>query len=158
MNTEIRRVSDADVEPLTRLWHAGWVEAHAAHVPADFLRLRSFASFEERLRAFGDTARTAGDPGQPLGLCVVDGDELDQLYVAPKARGGGLAARLLTDGEARIKADGFDEARLLCLPENERAARFYTRHGWISRGVSDEFLETSDGPYLLPALVFTKAM
>lgn len=151
-----RAARPQDLAPLTELWNSGWHVAHAAHVPADFAALRTPASFRARLEAFGDALRCAGPVGAPLGFCVAHGDHIDQLYTAAAARGTGLAQALIADGEARLAAAGIRTALLDCLPENSRAARFYTRCGWSPRGVETVELDTSRGPYRLPCLVFTK--
>jgi GNAT superfamily N-acetyltransferase len=57
-----------------------------------------------------------------LGFCIVDHDELDQLFVAREARGGGVAAALIDDAEARIAAGGARVAWLACAISNLRAA------------------------------------
>lgn len=154
MTFEIRPVAPEDHAALVELWHEGWHEAHAAHVPAELVRRRPRASFEKRLREFGDAARTSGPLGRPSGFCVIDGAEIDQLYVGPAARGTGLAALLLNDGLARIAATGCSEAFLYCEPKNDRAARFYGRMGWKNTGERVVPLFTDDGPIEHSVIVF----
>ncbi len=154
MILKIRPVAADDHDALVDLWHKGWHEAHAAHVPAELVRRRTRASFEKRLREFGDAARTAGPLGHPLGLCVVEGAEIDQLYVGSAARGTGLAELLLNDGLARIAATGCSEAFLYCEPKNDRAARFYGRMGWKNAGERVVPLFTDDGPIEHSVIVF----
>ena len=158
MSPAIRKVMAEDLEPLVTLWHNGWMEAHAAHVPEDLKRLRTRASFAERLIAFGDDARVAGPVGAPLGFCAIDGAEIDQLYVGPSARGSGLARALLEDGAARIRAAGFDTAFLYCEPKNDRAARFYEKCGWRNTGQRVVSLDTSEGPFALPVIIFENSL
>ena len=79
-------------------------------------------------------------------------------YVAPKAQGTGLAARLLADGETRLAETGTTRAHLLCLEENTRAARFYDRQGWENLGPRDETLDTLEGPFPLTLLRFEKTL
>lgn len=145
-----------DFEPLARLWHDGWREAHLQHVPAELTAKRTLESFRHRLHGFGHGLRVAGPVGAPLGFCAIRDDELDQLFVAPQARGSGLAAGLLADGEKRLAAQGITRAHLLCVIENHRAARFYARHGWTNMGVSVEAVQTEDGPFRFELLRFEK--
>ncbi|MHA3913332.1 GNAT family N-acetyltransferase [Halovulum sp. GXIMD14793] len=147
-----------DIAALARLWHIAWHEAHAALVPAALIALRTQASFKDRLHAFGDALRCAGPKGAPLGLCVVQGGKVDQIFVDAAARGTGLARDLLYDGEARLAAGGTRQAILECLPENTRAIRFYEKCGWQQRGIEDVNLDTSAGPFQIPALVLTKEL
>ena len=156
--TDPRPAQPDDLEPLTRIWHDGWAEAHAEFVPATLLARRTLDSFRVRLSDFGNAIRTAGPVGAPLGLCVARNDELDQLYVAPNARGSGLAASLLADGEARLSAQGTKRAFLLCLIENTRAAGFYERFGWENLGPRADVVETLDEPFPLEVLRFEKTL
>ena len=154
----IRPATRTDFDALARLWHAGWHEAHAAFVPTELTAKRSLESFRIRLDRYGDRLRVAGPDGAPIGMCVIHDDELDQLFVAPEARGSGLAADLLTDGEDRLRAQGIVEAHLYCVQQNQRAARFYERQGWVNRGVAPGSVETLDGPFTFDVLRFEKTL
>jgi GNAT superfamily N-acetyltransferase len=143
----LRLAQPADLAPLAQLWCDGWMEAHAAHVPDALLSARTPDSFHTRLLKFGNDLRVAGPAGAPTGLCAVRGAELNQLFVAPSARGTGLAADLLANGEARLATKGVTSAFLLCLIENERAARFYEKQGWQNLGPRPETVDTLDGPF-----------
>jgi len=156
MTHAIRPAGPGDIPALARIWHDGWHQAHAAHVPATLTRLRTAPDFARRLAAFGDDLRVCGPPGLPLGLCAVKGDTLDQLYVAPAARGTGLAAALVAEAEARLAARGVAIAQLDCVPENHVAARFYGRQGWQQGDRRRCMLETSRGPFPLEVLRFIK--
>ena len=68
-------------------------------MPAELARYRTLESFRDRLEAALPTVRVSGPSGQPTGFCMVKQDELYQLYVAASARGSGVAAALLADGE-----------------------------------------------------------
>ena len=85
-------------------------------------------------------------------------DELYQLFVAPEARGGGVAATLMDDGEARLAARGHVTAWLACAIGNERAARFYRKRGWIYVGPFVSRLETSAGPFDLKVWRYEKRL
>jgi len=128
--TAPRRATPDELPDLARLWEAGWHDAHDGLVPPELVALRTSESFGERVRGLGDALRVAGAPGEPLGLCVVKGEDIDQLYVAPAARGTGLAAILLADGEARLAAAGVAVGAIACAIGNDRALRFYRKHGW----------------------------
>lgn len=154
----IRQAEPSDFDPLTALWHSGWIEAHAAHVPPELTARRTEASFRRRLERFGTDLRVAGPVGQPLGFCAIREGQLDQLFVAPEARGLGLARTLLADGEARLVAKGIRRPSLLCVIENLRARRFYEREGWIDLGVQEEVLQTEEGPFPMRLIRFEKTL
>ncbi len=63
--------------------------------------------------------------GEPAGFAAVRDGWLDHLYVAPSWHGQGLGSRLLdTAKEGRSRLD------LWVFQKNERARRFYERHGF----------------------------
>jgi len=149
-------VTNADVAALAELWWAGWHEAHAAHVPAELTEQRTLKSFRERVQSLGDAIRASGPVGSPIGMCAIQDAEIYQLFVAPSARGTGLASVLLNDGEHRLMAEGFSDVFLFCLPQNQSAARFYARHGWKDCGVTRETFHGANGGFALDAIRFQK--
>ncbi len=155
---DIRSASPDDFEPLAHLWHAGWMDAHLAHVPPELTAIRTLQSFRARIESYGDRLRVAGPIGAPLGMCVVTNDELDQIFVAREARGTGLAQALLADGEARLAANGVRRAHLLCVIENTRAVHFYEAQGWENTGPTMGSVFTEDGPFTFKLLRFEKTL
>ncbi|MBX3144025.1 MAG: GNAT family N-acetyltransferase [Trueperaceae bacterium] len=143
----VRLAEEAELDLLAQLWYQGWQDAHALILPAELARRRTAQDFRRRLGEETARLRVAGPIGRPVGLCMVKHDELDQLYVAEEARGGGVAAALLADGEARLAATGVRAAWLACAIGNDRAARFYEKHGWVRGGVMHRELETAEGPF-----------
>lgn len=154
----IRPAHEMELDQLARLWYDGWQDAHAAILPADLARLRTLESFRQRLADALPTVRVVGTPGDPLGFCMVKEDELYQLYVSARARGSGVAAELIADAEARLRAAGVDTAWLACAIGNERAARFYEKHGWYRAGIMVNRLETIRGEYQLDVWRYEKAL
>ncbi|HEX2996374.1 MAG TPA: GNAT family N-acetyltransferase [Anaerolineales bacterium] len=153
---EIRQADISEVDVLAKLWYDGWQDAHTQILPAELARLRTLHSFGDRLLASLADVRVAGPQGMPVGLCIVKGDELNQLYVSAGARGTGVAARLLADGEARIRANGVKQAWLACAIGNERAARFYEKNGWQRVGNEVIQLETPRGLFALEVWRYEK--
>jgi len=60
--------------------------------------------------------------------------ELAGLYAQPSAWSTGVGHALITRVAEELRRDGFDEAYLWVLHGNERASRFYERHGWLADG------------------------
>lgn len=152
----LRPATAADIPQLADIWHDGWHEAHAAHVPPALTALRSTDSFITRLGPRIQATTVLMQAGRPQGLCIIEGAELYQLYVAPGARASGGAAALLQDGERRMAATGVTHAHLLCLPENPRARRFYERQGWQLDRIDQASVETLDGPFPLRLAIYEK--
>jgi GNAT superfamily N-acetyltransferase len=66
--------------------------------------------------------------GAPVAVMVLDGDELDQLYVHPDRTGRGVGSRLLALAQ-RSRPGGL---ALWTFQSNLGAQRFYERHGFIA--------------------------
>ena len=69
---------------------------------------------------------------QFIGLAAVDGCWLRNLYVVPDAWGSGVAAEL--HDAALAELPDCPEISLWTLKENQRARRFYEKHGWRPNG------------------------
>ncbi|HYO45285.1 MAG TPA: GNAT family N-acetyltransferase, partial [Gemmatimonadota bacterium] len=95
---------------------------------------------------------------EPAGFCAIKGDELYQLFVSAKARGSGVAAVLLADGETRLAESGVEVAWLACAIGNERAARFYEKWGWHRVGIMVDELETPSGIFPLEVWRYEKRL
>lgn len=60
--------------------------------------------------------------------------ELQQIYVLADWHGSGVAERLMQWGLAEARASGAPEVYLTVFDHNQRAKRFYTRHGFEEVG------------------------
>ena len=154
----IREAHQSEIDALAQIWYDAWQDAHAEILPAEFARMRTLESFRERLEAALPRVRVAGPIGTPLGFCIVTGDELDQLFVSAQARGTGVAAALLADGEDRLAHNGVKTAWLACAIGNDRAARFYEKSGWRRAGIMVHHPETPDGTFELEVWRYEKPL
>jgi ribosomal protein S18 acetylase RimI-like enzyme len=139
----IRNAETSEIDELARVWHDAWHDGHGDLVPDKLKQLRTNENFRERIEKMLPHVRTAGRVGQPLGLCLVEGDELKELFVSAAARGTGLADKLIADGEDLLFSNGIRTAWLGCLVGNDRAARFYERSGWIR---AKQFIDSVEIP------------
>jgi len=155
---DVRYAEEAEIDQLAGLWYDGWRDAHEQILPAELSRHRTLASFRDRLAAALPSVRVVGAPGEPVGFCIVKGDELYQLYVSASARGSGAAAALIADAESQLSKNGVGTAWLACAIGNERAARFYEKHGWRSVGNMINRLETPAGEFLLEVWRYEKRL
>lgn len=141
---------------VAEIWHEGWPDGHLGHVPRELVAVRTLESF--RIRAaqqVGDTV-VADVGGEVAGFVMVDGDEVDQLYVARRYRGTGVAAALLAEAESMIAANGHRRAWLAVVPGNARARRFYERQGWSDDGLFDYSAPGPAGPIPTPCHRYVK--
>ena len=158
MGVQVRDGNPDELDALARLWFEAWQDGHRAVVPAALARVRTLESFRARLSAALPRVRVVGPAGAPVGFCIIQDDELYQLFVDRSARGTGVAAALLADGEARLKANGVRMAWLACAIGNDRAARFYEKSGWHRTGTITSRLETIAGVFLLDVWRYEKTL
>ncbi len=87
--------------------------------------------------------QVATDPkGKILGVLQLDmtryGNEgcgyIAFFYLMPQVRGNGIAVQLLGAAISAFRKQGATALRLRCAPYNERAQRFYKRHGFVKIG------------------------
>ncbi|MBY8870252.1 GNAT family N-acetyltransferase [Micromonospora sp. PLK6-60] len=132
----LRPAHPDDTEAIAALWHQGWRDGHAGHVPAELHRHRRLADFRDRVppRLPTTTVATLGE--RLVGFVTVRDDEVEQVYVAGSARGTGVADALLAAAE-RAVAERFDAAWLAVAVGNARARRFYARCGWRDAAALD---------------------
>jgi GNAT superfamily N-acetyltransferase len=146
----IRPAQLSDHEGIARVWHQGWSDGHSGNVPDALVQYRRLENFQELVGArigFTTVATTAGD--DVIGFVTVIDDEVEQIYVAAEARGGGVATVLLEHAESVI-AKAYDRAWLAVVSGNGRARRFYEKQGWVDSGSLDYHAETRDGRLLVP--------
>ena len=87
----ITNATPDQIPAIAKLWHDGWYEAHETIVPEALTRLRTLDSFEKRAAAHLPETRVATSGDTLLGFCMVQSDELYQLYVSPTAQGTGTS-------------------------------------------------------------------
>jgi ribosomal protein S18 acetylase RimI-like enzyme len=158
IHTTIRDARATEIGQLATIWYEGWQDAHARILPVELARLRTLESFGARLRSSLASVRVAGLNDAPTGFCILKGAELYQLYVSSHARGSGVAAALVADGEANLRESGVRTACLTCAIGNDRAARFYEKNGWLRAGVVTEHLEIPGGTFALAVWRYEKSL
>jgi GNAT superfamily N-acetyltransferase len=154
----VRDADPSEARQLAQVWYDAWQDSHVRLVPAELAAHRTPESFHERVEAAITRTRAAGALGAPVGLCIIKQDELEQLFVAAAARGTGAAAALLADGEERLRRGGTRLAWLACAIGNDRAARFYEKHGWTRAGVMTYQAVTASATFPLETWRYEKAL
>lgn len=126
-----RHAQASEVPPIAALYHAIWHETHARFMPSAECARRDIAFFHDWMAMLQATTWVATEGRTIVGFAAWHDDVLSQLFIAPAQRGSGIAARLLSAAEREMAGCGLDEARLHCVVGNDRARRFYERHGWV---------------------------
>ncbi|WP_026607672.1 GNAT family N-acetyltransferase [Methylocapsa acidiphila] len=131
----LRRRTPDDLDRLADLWVASWREAMP---DIDFSARRSwFCDHLRALEAAGAATVCAVDGSdRPIGFVTIDPATayLDQIAVAPRAKGSGAAALLLSEARRLSPTSLILEVN----QDNARALRFYEREGFekIAEGVN----------------------
>ena len=152
---EIRAGTDADIEALAetgrRLFTAAYgnisgADDLAAHVDDYF----SVAAVASDIVGFLKTRRSVAPNQVPL----VDGIEVQQLYVAPDQQRKGIG-RMLTDRAVSIARErGADGLWLSVWQEADWAVNFYRAYGYRTVGTADFWLGRSHFTDFLMCLPF----
>ena len=152
---DLRPAAPGDAEAIAAVWHAGWADGHLGHVPAELAAHRTLDDFRRRVppRLPDTTVAVAGD--RVVGFVMLHADEVEQVYVAREARGGGAADALLARAEDAV-ARRAPVAWLAVAAGNARARRFYERNGWTDAGPFDYAAEVAGGTMAVPCRRYTK--
>jgi GNAT superfamily N-acetyltransferase len=151
----LRESTPGDVEAIATLWHQGWRDAHLGHVPESIRRHRRLLDFQRRVPPRVHQTTVATIATRVVGFVTVHDDEVEQIYVAEEARGGGAAEALLRHAERSI-ATRFAAGWLAVVAGNARARRFYERNGWRDAGAIDYAAEITGGTLSVPCRRYEK--
>lgn len=157
--TSIRPAVAADMAAVADLWHQGWHDGHAGHVPEGLTAARTLPAFHERTPTrVADTTVAVSEDGGLLGFVMVVGDEVEQVFVARAARGTDLAPTLLAEAERQVAAAGHGTAWLAVVAGNARARRFYERCGWRDEGDLPYEVTAGGETFVSPCRRYVKAL
>jgi len=159
MAVTVRRATIADAGEITGLHIRSWQEGYRHVIPADFLagldrevtertlrrQTRLLAAESEALfdlvaERDGEIAGwLAGGGSRDEGDDTASVGEVYACYVDPSHWRHGVGTALMAAALDRLAADGYREAILWVLDDNQRARSFYERHGWANDGGKKPF-------------------
>ncbi|WP_234967623.1 GNAT family N-acetyltransferase [Streptomyces collinus] len=125
----LRRAVPADARAAADVWLRSFAAALPTVVrPRTDDDVRDY--FREVVVPLRETwvAEAPGEDGGIVGVMVLNGDELSQLYLAPDWRGHGIGDRFVTLAKERSPRG----LSLWTFQVNKPAHRFYERHGFVA--------------------------
>lgn len=127
----IRRATDADAPAVAEVWLRSFAtalptvrRAHTDDQVRDWIRHVVVPGQETWVATVDDSV---------VAMMVLDGDELDQLYLDPPWQGRGIGSGLLATAK-QLRPSGLT---LWTFQVNAPARRFYTRHGFVPGARTD---------------------
>lgn len=142
---EIRRMTESDLREVDELYVAAWKAGYKGLLPQDFLdgltskivdRSPKSYFFDEGSFVILDGERIAAHCHARLAAepKMRGWGEIHTMYALPQFWGKGHAGELLNYAANWLCECGFDDVYLYVLEGNERAERFYTKHGFRANG------------------------
>lgn len=149
MSTDVRIATSDDARAIAKIHVASWQEGYRGQLPDSYLKSLSADARETRwaqaLRD-GGSVLLAEHACKPLGFVSFGpsrdddapetGAEIYGLYVHPDAWSTGRGQQLHDGALAALGASGSTVVTLWVLTSNDRARRFYSRHGWRPDGAT----------------------
>ncbi|GAB3678280.1 GNAT family N-acetyltransferase [Angustibacter aerolatus] len=125
---QIRRAVEGDAEALAEVHHRSR-ESAGGLIPPAVHPVEALHRFTRDVVVPHREAYLAEDhDGTALGTLVLDGDDVDWLYVAPEAQGRGVGRALLEHAKS-LRPNGL---ALWAFASNHPARTFYERHGFVA--------------------------
>lgn len=143
----LREAEAQDAALISRIIAASWRSAYQEIIDPVYLSRLPDEYWLPSMRGWLASGRMYGliaeSDGQPLG-CIIygrgrdedhaDWGEIVSLYVLPGAMGKGVGGALLRNALACLREDGYGRVYLWAIQDNDRAVRFYQRHGFCVTG------------------------
>jgi GNAT superfamily N-acetyltransferase len=133
----IRRARLDDLERVLAVQQAAEMAALGHVFPPDRYPF-PVTEMRDRWRGALDTSGVrvllAAHGARAVGVACTAPGWLQGLFVVPDAWGSGLADRLHDEAIGALRAAGESCCRLWVIEANQRARRFYARHGWRQDG------------------------
>jgi GNAT superfamily N-acetyltransferase len=141
----VRPATPDDAAAVAEIWRDGWRDGHLGHVPDALVAVRTDESFRTRAADRVDDTTVAVVGPEVAGFVMIDGDEVEQVYISSRHRGTGVADVLLAEAERQLREQGHEAAWLAVVDGNARARSFYERAGWRDDGEFDYSAAVEDG-------------
>lgn len=138
----VRPATEADIQAVQEVARWTWFATYAGHVADDdidrFVRANyNYARLRRAIERLGEGFLVADTDDGIAGYAMVSATdeataELHSIYILPRYHGQGIGKALWAEAVDYASASGFAALALWVLASNERARRFYERHGAIA--------------------------
>ena len=145
---EIRYMTASDDRrAVSRIYEESWRRACRGIVPQAYLDAIPEGRWVKNLDIPGWSVMLCLEGGEPIGTGSFsrsrserypDSGEVISIYLLPEYWGKGCGGPLLEAMVTELEKQGYSEAFLRVLEENERARRFYEKHGFSRAGETTE--------------------
>jgi GNAT superfamily N-acetyltransferase len=134
----IRRARRDEWRVVADVWFAARFAA-IPRIPAPVHDVESIGHYVARdMSAPEKEVWVADETGQVVAMLVLNGDWIEQLYVAPGRTGQGIGTALMA-----VAKTGRPYLQLWTFQSNSGARRFYERHGFTAQEMTDGTNEES---------------
>lgn len=154
----LRPLAASETQAAAALWHDGWRIGHLDVVPEGLVKFRDVDQFHDRIMKSLPDCFVYETASQIMGFVRLKGSELDQFFVHPDQIGKGVAAAQMRAAEGLLQNRGVSLAHLIVSRGNDRAVRFYEKHGWRNAGAQRAGVETVVGPFEMDVIRFEKLL
>ena len=136
-----------DRRAVSRIYEESWRRACRGIVPQAYLDAIPEGRWVKNLDIPGWSVMLCLEGGEPIGTGSFsrsrserypDAGEVISIYLLPEYWGKGCGGPLLEAMVTELEKQGYSEAFLRVLEENERARRFYEKHGFSRAGETTE--------------------
>ena len=147
-----REATAEDAGLISHIYASNWRKSYRGLISADYLERLPDEYWVPSMRSWLDSGRLEAlmiyEDKQPIGCACYgrgrdedhgDWGEIVSIYLLPEWMGKGYGKQLFEETMRRLQAQGFTRFYLWMIRGNDRAAGFYTRHGFKATSDTVEY-------------------
>ncbi|WP_207461347.1 GNAT family N-acetyltransferase [Azospirillum sp. SYSU D00513] len=135
----IRPATAADLPSLTDTIRRAWIFAYGQILPFDVIQRWACEDWSGNQAAEQWPEITVYEhEGRAVGMVRTEGPDISDLFVHPSCHRRGIGTALLRHAEARVAADGYEDAEVGVVDGNLTALSFYGAQGYARLRVEGE--------------------
>ena len=147
-----REATAEDAGLISHIYASSWRKSYRSLISADYLERLPDEYWVPSMRSWLDSGRLEAlmiyEDKQPIGCACYgrgrdedhgDWGEIVSIYLLPEWMGKGYGKQLFEETMRRLQTQGFTRFYLWMIRGNDRAAGFYTRHGFKATSDTVEY-------------------